>query len=99
MRSRAVIVGAVLAAALVSGGWLMQAGLDGRVATVASAKLFDDVLTRVQQFYVDSLSGDSLYQKAVDGMLRELHDPHSVYLSPERLAKLNESTSGRYAGV
>jgi carboxyl-terminal processing protease len=32
-------------------------------------------------------------------MLLELHDPHSVYLPPDRLAKLNESTTGRYAGV
>jgi carboxyl-terminal processing protease len=31
--------------------------------------------------------------------LGELHDPLSAYLSPQRLARLAESTSGRYAGI
>ena len=99
MRSRAVIVAAVLGVALVSGGWLMQAGYDGAGSHVASAHLFDEVLQRVQNFYVDTVPQPELYRKAVDGLLLELHDPHSVYLPPERLAKLNESTTGRYAGV
>ena len=99
MRSRAVIVAAVLGVALVSGGWLMQAGYDGAGSHVTSARLFDEVMKRVENFYVDTITGPQLYRKAVDGLLLELHDPHSVYLPPDRLAKLNESTTGRYAGV
>jgi len=99
MRSRAVIVAAVLGVALVSGGWLMQAGYDGAGSRVTSARLFDEVLKRVENFYVDTITEPQLYRKAVDGLMLELHDPHSVYLPPDRLAKLNESTTGRYAGV
>ena len=100
MRSRAVVVAAVFAVALVSGGWLMQAGYDGASKShVTRARLFDEVLRHVENFYVDTVSESDLYRKAVDGMLLELHDPHSVYLPPDRLAKLNESTTGRYAGV
>ena len=100
MRSRAVIVAAVFAAALVSGGWLMQAGYDGtRSVSLTRARLFDEVLAHVENFYVDTVPEADLYRKAVDGMLLELHDPHSVFLPPDRLAKLNESTTGRYAGV
>ncbi|HEY2374386.1 MAG TPA: S41 family peptidase [Gemmatimonadaceae bacterium] len=100
MRSRAVIVAAVFAGALVSGGWLMQAGYDGSGSkTGARARLFDEVLAHVENYYVDTVSEPDLYRKAVDGMLLELHDPHSVFLPPDRLAKLNESTTGRYAGV
>ncbi|HKW09435.1 MAG TPA: S41 family peptidase [Gemmatimonadaceae bacterium] len=100
MRSRAVIVAAVFAAALVSGGWLMQAGYDrSGLSSSSRARLFDEVLAHVENFYVDTVAEDDLYRKAVDGMLRELHDPHSVFLPPDRLAKLTESTSGRYAGV
>lgn len=98
MRSRAVVVAAVLGVALVSGGWLMQAGYDGG-SHVSRAQLFDEVVNRVETYYVDTLTGPELYRKAVDGLLLELHDPHSVYLPPDRLAKLNESTTGRYAGV
>ena len=99
MRSRAVIVAAVLGVALVSGGWLMQAGYDGAGGHETRARLFDQVLKHVENFYVDTVTEPELYRKAVDGLLLELHDPHSVYLPPDRLAKLNESTTGRYAGV
>jgi carboxyl-terminal processing protease len=100
MRSRAIVVASVLAAALVSGGWLMQAGYGAAEASVHSrARLFDQVLTHIESFYVDTVAESDLYSKAIDGMLLELHDPHSVFLTPERLAKLNESTTGRYAGV
>lgn len=100
MRSRAVVVAAVFAVALVSGGWLMQAGYDGAGRHyVTRERLFDEVLQHVESFYVDTVPEDDLYRKAVDGMLLELHDPHSVYLPPDRLARLNESTTGRYAGV
>jgi carboxyl-terminal processing protease len=100
MRSRAAVVASVLAVALVCGGWLMQAGYGATSATpVARARLFDDVLRHVENFYVDTVSETDLYRKAVDGLLLELHDPHSVYLPADRLAKLNESTTGRYAGV
>jgi len=100
MRSRAVVVAAVFAVALVSGGWLMQAGYDGAGRNhVTRERLFDEVLQHVENFYVDTVAETDLYRKAVDGMLLELHDPHSVYLPPDRLARLNESTTGRYAGV
>src|SRR5689334_1514269 len=72
MRSRAVVVAAVLGVALVSGGWLMQAGYDGTGSHVSSARLFDEVLKRVENFYVDTVSEPQLYRKAVDGLLLEL---------------------------
>src|SRR5206468_6070059 len=89
-------VAAVFASALVSGGWLMQAGYEeSGVRSPVRARLLNQVLTHVEKYYVDTVSEDDLYRKAVDGMLLELHDPHSVYLPPDRLAKLNESTTGR----
>lgn len=100
MRSRAVVVAAVLGTTLVSGGWFVQAGLASNTSTRNTrARLFDQVMTHVERYYIDSVSDDDLYRKAVDGLLLELHDPHSVFLGPDRLAKLNESTTGRYAGV
>jgi hypothetical protein len=32
-------------------------------------------------------------------VLGQLHDPHTVYLDSRRLGRLDESTSGHYAGV
>jgi carboxyl-terminal processing protease len=104
MRSRAIIVAAILSGALVTGGWMMERGFRGgatgaRGGSVDGARLFEAVMTHVERFYVDSVSHETLYRKAIDGMLHELHDPHSAYLSAERLRRLTESTSGRYGGV
>ena len=99
MRSRALVVLSVLGISLVSGGWLLQKGMSDGGRALDRARLFDDVFEHVSQFYVDSVPQSNLYEKAVDGLLRELHDPHSVYLTGERLRRLTESTTGHYAGV
>jgi carboxyl-terminal processing protease len=99
MRYRAFVALATMAGALVTGGWFLQRGLDGNASTVNGARLFDQVVSHVADRFVDSLSQDSIYREALQGMLRELHDPYTVFLSGDRLARLNENTSGRYAGL
>src|SRR5215217_8563946 len=98
MRSRAFVVLGVLSTALVTGGWFFERGLDNG-STVSGPRLFDEVMTHIERYYVDSVSTSDLYGKAIDGMLDGLHDPHSVFLRADRLARLNESTTGNYGGV
>ena len=100
-RPRALLAAAVLASALVSGGWLVERGLTGGrfVANSGGPQLFDEVYQRISRDYVDTLPDSTLYTRAIDGLVTELRDPHSTYLSPQLLAKLSERTSGRYAGV
>lgn len=99
MRYRAFVALATMAGALVTGGWFLQRGLDGTTSAVNGARLFDQVVSHVTDRYVDSLSQDSIYHEALQGMLRELNDPYTAFLSGDRLARLNENTSGRYAGL
>lgn len=99
MRSRAIIVSSVLGVALVSGGWLIDHGLRGQKTVAARARLLDQVMSHVRASYVDSLDDAALYKKALDGMLYELHDPHTVFLTADRLARLTERTTGHYAGI
>ena len=100
MRSRGVIAAALLAGALVTGGWLMERGGHGAPRDVrAQAQLFDEVFQHLRRDYVDTLSDSALYRRAVAGVIEELHDPHSIYLDPLRLSRLEESTTGHYAGV
>ena len=96
MRSRAIVVAAVLSSALVSGGWLIEhdAGARAPLDANAGARLFDEVLAHVRRDYVDTLADTLIYRKAVSGMLGELHDPHSLFLDQRRLSRLDESTSG-----
>ena len=99
-RARTGIVAGTLAAALVTGGWLLQRGArTGTFTAYEGAQLFESVFRRIQNDYVDAVSDSALYVKSVDGMLYELNDPYSAFLPPDRFARLNESTSGNYAGL
>jgi carboxyl-terminal processing protease len=104
MKARAVVAIAILSCAIVSGGWLVQRGLvaTGQSAAarkVDGARLFSQVLERVEQLYVDSSAVKDIYRRTVDGLMLELGDPHSAYLTQDRLSRLNETTTGQYAGV
>src|SRR5690242_1499709 len=104
MKARAVVAIAVLSCAIVSGGWLVQRGLVSTAQPAAARKvdgsrLFNQVLERVEQLYVDSTAVKDIYRRTVDGLMLELGDPHSAYLTQDRLSRLNETTTGQYAGV
>src|SRR6478735_9997636 len=98
-RARTLIVAGTLFGALVTGGWLLQRGSrTGTFTAYEGAQLFQNVFRRVQNDFVDPVSDSALYRKSLDGMLYELKDPYSTFLPPDRFARLNETTSGNYAG-
>lgn len=66
--------------------------------TYRELELFANVLTLVQQHYVDPVEMRGLMNGAVGGMLDSL-DPHSGYLSPEDYQELEEETSGSFTGI
>ncbi|MBI3791831.1 MAG: S41 family peptidase [Gemmatimonadetes bacterium] len=99
MRRRLVVSGAVLGVALVSGGWLMQRGARPAAVPVSGGHLLDQVMEKVRGSYVEELPDSVIYRHLVEGMLRHLRDPHSTYLSPERLQRLLERTQANYAGI
>lgn len=100
-QARTGTVAFILLVSLIAGGWFVERGTRfGAVPSRAeAARLFDDVLSHVGRYYVDSLDAPALYRKAVDGMLYELEDPYTTLLAPEKLGRLNETTSGNYAGI
>ncbi|HUQ98354.1 MAG TPA: S41 family peptidase [Gemmatimonadaceae bacterium] len=100
-RARTGAVGVVLVVSMITGGWLIERGTRaGPVQTRAeAARLFDAVFTRISRNYVDSIDAAAIYRKAVDGMLYELEDPYTSLLAPDKLGRLNETTSGDYAGI
>lgn len=100
MRSRTLIVAGTMLGALVTGGWLLQRGAHtGAFTTYEGARLFESVFRRIQTDFVDTVADSALYRKSVDGMLYELRDPYSTFLPPDRFARLNETTTGNYAGL
>jgi carboxyl-terminal processing protease len=99
MRQRWSLIAMVAVISFFSGGWLLQRGVAVGGNVYQQARLFDDVLSHVHTYYVDSLAETDLYQKATDGMLEQLKDPYSVLLTGDDYRQLTEQTSGNYAGL
>jgi carboxyl-terminal processing protease len=94
-----VMVTAAAGLALATGGWLLQREVAPTGSVYQQARLFEDVLAHVADFYVDSIDERRLYQMAIDGMLDQLHDPYSVFLKRDDFRALNEATTGNYGGL
>lgn len=99
IRNRGPVVTLVALAALATGGWFLQRETEPAGSVYQQARLFDDVLAHVADYYVDSLDERRLYQMAIDGMLDQLGDPYSVYLKPDDFRQLSEATTGNYSGL
>ncbi len=63
-----------------------------------NALKFGRLLRLIDSYYVDSANVEKLTEKAVVSMLQEL-DPHSVYISKEEVAKMNEELKGNFEGI
>ena len=99
-RSRVGIVAGLFLVAVITGAWLLDRGSrTGTFTAYEAARLFDEVYDHVSGDYVDTLSDSVLYRKAVDGMLYELRDPYSLFLPPNRLARLSEGAAPTRAGA
>ena len=59
---------------------------------------FDELLSLIQNHYVDSLDYSNIENKAVNNLL-SLLDPHSVYIPKEELAQSNEPLVGNFDGI
>jgi carboxyl-terminal processing protease len=99
-RQRTIVVTTVVAVlAFLSGGWFMQQGSRSDESVYQRARLFDDVMSHINDYYVDTLDERQLYNMAITGMVKELHDPYSVFLAGRDLTGLNEVTTGNYGGL
>lgn len=100
VRPKPVVVLAALSAAVVSGAWLMGRGVQGQgPTTAAGSRLLDEVSRRVAREFVDSIPPERLQEQAAVGLVRELGDPSSALLTPERLRRLNESSADPGLGL
>ena len=88
-----LLCGLVLAAG--SGVALAGADIEG---TYKKLRVFSQVLTYVQQSYVDEIDVDELMYDAVQGMLAGL-DPHTTFMRPQEYEKLREDTVGEFGGL
>ena len=105
-RQRTVIAVGLFALALLAGaGWIrldQRAPLRAEQATQTApvgAIVFNQVYQYIASVYVDSVSSDTLYRKAVQGLVGELGDPYSAFLPEARLQSLRSGIEANYGGI
>jgi len=100
-RGRLIPSAALMLAALFAGGWLVQRavrGTDDRTAR-DGARLLDQVMSRVRDRFVEPVDEEKLWTLAMQGLIDQLGDPNTAYLTPDRLQRLTRAASNSYPGV
>lgn len=99
-RFRLLPPAALIGLGLLAGGWLVARAVNGEQRrALEGVRLLDTVMQSVREKFVDEVPEDLLWEHAIQGMIAELGDPHSAYLTPERLERLQQSASNSYRGV
>jgi len=65
---------------------------------VEDLQTFVEILTRVQDGYVEDVTDSQLLENAIRGMLSGL-DPHSAYLDAQEFEDITASTQGQFGGL
>jgi carboxyl-terminal processing protease len=95
---KAFVISALLVVLTLSlGGTVASKGTDTG-ATYEQLRLFTEVLSIVQNQYVDEVAPKELIYSAIKGTLRGL-DPHSSFLDPESYREMQVETSGSFGGL
>jgi carboxyl-terminal processing protease len=95
---KAFVIGSLLVVLTLSiGGSAISKSTDGS-ATYEQLRLFTEVLSIVQNQYVDEVPPKELIYSAIKGTLRGL-DPHSSFLDPDSYREMQVETSGSFGGL
>jgi len=99
-RRSLVVPVVVVAVAALSGGWLLQRGVDRAQNVYVKVHLLQEVADRVESSYVDKVDKDRLYNSAIDGLIQDLHDPYSSFMQASDYENLRiEGIEGDYGGI
>ena len=90
---------AVVAFAVMAGGWLLQEGVDRASNIYVRIRVLQEVMDHVESSFVDDVDATGLYNSAIDGLIRDLDDPHSSFLPADEYENLSIRIEGEYGGV
>jgi len=88
----------LLVALSLTGSHQALSSSDDMQETYKNLEVFANVLSIVQQNYVDDIDTRETIEGAIKGMLSSL-DPHSSFLKPEDFNELQEETKGSFSGI
>ena len=84
-------------------GLAMGYALNGRISgdsffSKNKGSSLQEISNLIKAKYVDEINLDSINAYAADEMLSHL-DPHSIYIPPEELEKVNDQMEGQFVGI
>ena len=95
------IIAFIAVAVIAAGAWVVsgqeQRGRD-RDTSLEDIDRFNEVITKVLDYYVDEKDLGELIDAAIEGILSDL-DPHSVYLDKRQYENLMIDTKGEIGGL
>jgi carboxyl-terminal processing protease len=95
---KALVIGSLLVVLTLSLGGSAASKSTNGAATYEQLRLFTEVLSIVQNQYVDEVPPKELIYSAIKGTLRGL-DPHSSFLDPDSYREMQVETSGSFGGL
>jgi carboxyl-terminal processing protease len=95
---KGLVIGAMLVVLTLSLGGSAVSKVTDNAATYEQLRLFTEVLSIVQNQYVDEVPPKELIYSAIKGTLRGL-DPHSSFLDPDSYREMQVETSGSFGGL
>ena len=95
---KAFVIRSLLVVLTLSLGGSAVSKVTDNAATYEQLRLFTEVLSIVQNQYVDEVPPKDLIYNAIKGTLRGL-DPHSSFLDPESYREMQVETSGSFGGL
>ena len=85
----------VLGIAIATGGWFLQQGVDPEQNVFFQQRLFQEVVDRISNDYVEEVEKGSLYQSAIEGLIQELGDPKQLVPAEGRVREPAHPHTGR----
>ena len=92
-----VVVTALFSSVLTIMGLMKLLGLGGEKTT--DLLRFFGVMRMIETRYVTDVDSSTLMDGAIDGMVKSLGDPHSIYMKTAMYKSLKEHTAGTFGGI
>lgn len=96
--SLSIIVLILISAVVFSSSSVDAKNDESQIGMYNKLRLFNEVLFKLREHYVDELSVDELIDAAIDGMLDEL-DPHTTYFTRDEFDRFTTDTRGEFGGL
>ena len=86
-------------------GWYLHGDNVARVGTaqegtgLGTASLQQRIIQELQARYYKAVDANKLNQAGINGALKSLNDPYTVYMSPQQTSALQETIGGQYVGI